>query len=70
MDKRRVYPSDLNDAKWNLIESLIPKPERKGPKDNVDVREVVNSIFYFLHQGCQWRALSSSAFRLHNEGEN
>jgi len=57
MTKRRSYPTDLTDVEWEIVEPLIPKPKRRGPKANVDVREVLNGIFYFLHEGCQWRAL-------------
>lgn len=57
MTKRHPYPTDLTDAEWKIVEPLIPKPQRRGPKANVDVREILNGIFYFLHEGCQWRAL-------------
>lgn len=57
MAERRAYPSDLGDAEWAIIEPLLPKPQRKGPKENVNLREVVNSIQYWLHEGCQWRAM-------------
>ena len=57
MTKRRSYPTDLTDAEWEIVKPLIPKPKPRGPKANVDVREVLNGIFYFLHEGCQWRAL-------------
>ena len=40
---RKSYPSDLTDAEWKLIEPLLPKPLPRGPKDNVDLREVVIS---------------------------
>lgn len=51
MSERRSYPTDLTDAEWEIIEPLIPKPKRRGPKPNVDVREILNGIFYFLHEG-------------------
>jgi transposase len=51
------YPSDLTDAEWVLIAPLIPPAKRGGRKRAVDVREVVNGIFYVLATGCQWRAL-------------
>ncbi len=54
---RRAYPSDLTDAEWAIIEPLLPKPQRQGPKENVNLREVVNGIQYWLHEGCQWRAM-------------
>ena len=51
------YPSDLADAEWALIERLIPPARRGGRKRTVDVREVLNAIFYVLSTGCQWKAL-------------
>jgi len=51
------YPSDLTDAEWALVEPLIPPAKRGGRKREVDVREVLNGIFYILATGCQWRAL-------------
>jgi transposase len=51
------YPSDLNDAEWRLVEPLIPPAKRGGRKRSVDVREVLNGIFYVLSTGCQWNAL-------------
>lgn len=51
------YPSDLTDAEWALIESLIPPSKRGGRRREVDVREVVNGLLYVLSTGCQWRAV-------------
>jgi transposase len=51
------YPSDLADAEWALIAPLIPPAKRGGRKRTVDVREVLNAIFYVLSTGCQWTAL-------------
>jgi len=51
------YPSDLTDAEWALVEPFIPPAKRGGRKRTVDVREVLNGIFYVLATGCQWRAL-------------
>jgi transposase len=51
------YPSDLTDAEWALVEPLIPPAKRGGRQRTVDVREVLNGIFYILATGCQWRAL-------------
>jgi putative transposase len=57
MEHRKSYLSDLTDTEWIIIEPLLPKPQRKEPKENVDLREVVNAIQYLLHEGCQWRAI-------------
>jgi transposase len=51
------YPSDLTDAEWALAAPLIPPAKRGGRKRSVEVREVLNGIFYVLATGCQWRAL-------------
>ena len=51
------YPSDLTDAEWTLIASMIPPAKRGGRPRDVDVREVLNAIFYVLSTGCQWKAL-------------
>ena len=51
------YPSDLNDAEWALIAPFIPPARRGGRRRSVNVREVLNAIFYVLSTGCQWKAL-------------
>ena len=51
------YPSDLNDAEWALIEPMIPPAKRGGRPREVNLREIVNAIFYVLSTGCQWPAL-------------
>ena len=57
-DRRGLrYPSDLTDAEWALIEPMIPPAKRGGRKRSVDVREVLNGIFYVLSTGCQWNAM-------------
>jgi transposase len=57
-DRRGLrYPSDLTDTEWALIAPLIPPAKHGGRKRSVDVREVLNGIFYVLSTGCQWNAL-------------
>ena len=51
------YPSDLGDGEWALIEAAIPPAKRGGRRREVNVREVLNAIFYVLSTGCQWQAL-------------
>ncbi len=51
------YPSDLTDAEWMLVEPMIPPAKHGGRHREVNVREVVNAIFYVLSTGCQWQAL-------------
>src|SRR5688572_29575745 len=57
-DRRGLrYESDLTDAEWALVGSLIPPAKRGGRPRTVNVREVLNAIFYVLWTGCQWKAL-------------
>ena len=51
------YPSDLTDAEWALVKPFVPPARPGGRRRTVDVREVLNGIFYVLATGCQWRAL-------------
>ena len=51
------YPSDLTEAEWALVAPFIPPAKRGGRKRTVDVREVLNGVFYVLATGCRWRAL-------------
>ena len=51
------YPSDLTDDEYALALPLIPPAKHGGRKREVDVREVLNAIFYVLSTGCQWQAL-------------
>lgn len=54
---RRRYDSDLHDDEWNLIAAYIPGPKPGGRPRDVDIRAVVDAIFYLLKTGCQWRAI-------------
>ena len=49
------YPSDVTDAEWEHIASLIPPAKRGGRKRSVDLREIVNGLMYVLSTGCQRR---------------
>lgn len=53
----RPYPSDLTDAEWHLIAPLLPAKSSIGHPRDVELREVVEAIFYVQHEGCTWRAL-------------
>jgi putative transposase len=55
--RRAAYPSDLQDDEWDVIAACIPPGKPGGRRREVDIREVVNAIFYRTKTGCQWRAL-------------
>ena len=55
-----IYPTDLTDEQWALIEPHIPPSKsgtRKGGRPPVDKRLIVNGLMYFARSGCQWRML-------------
>lgn len=51
------YPSDLTDGEWALIAPLIPPARSGGRRRSVDMREIVNAIFYVLATGCPWPSI-------------
>ena len=57
-DRRGLrYPSDLTDAEWTLVEPMIPPAKHGGRRRAVNIREVLNGVFYVLSTGCQWNAI-------------
>jgi transposase len=54
---RKPYPSDVTDGQWRLIEPLIPPAAPGGRPREVDMRAVVNAIFYVVRTGCSWRQM-------------
>jgi putative transposase len=58
--QRKKYPSDLTDEQWAILGSLIPpakQSNRGGRPRTVDMREVLNTLFYLTRSGCQWDML-------------
>jgi putative transposase len=51
---RKAYRSDLTDAQWELIQPLLPPAKSGGRPRTVDLREVVNTLFYQARTGVQW----------------
>jgi transposase len=54
--RTQIYPSDLTDEQWQLIEPHIPVYPGGRPRCT-PMRDVANAIFYILRTGCQWRYL-------------
>jgi putative transposase len=54
---RKTYPSDLSEIEWFLLFPLIPAAKPGGRPRSVEIREIVNAIFYILRSGCAWRML-------------
>jgi len=53
----KVYPSDMSDAQWKIIDSLIPTAKPGGRPREAEMREIVNGILYIVRGGCSWRML-------------
>jgi putative transposase len=54
---RTVYPTDLTDAEWAILEPLVPAPKPGGRPTKYPRREIINGIRYVLRTGCAWRLL-------------
>jgi len=54
-DSKKRYASDLNDQEFARIAPLVAQKEGSGKKRTVDIREILNAIFYRVRTGCQWR---------------
>lgn len=56
----RGYASELTDKQWTVLEELLPDRKGKvGRPMGLDLRDIVNAIFYLLRTGCQWKNLPS-----------
>jgi putative transposase len=51
---RKPYKSDLTDEQWEVIKPLLPDARSGGRPRSVDLREVVNTLFYQDRTGAQW----------------
>ncbi|MFI9781879.1 IS5 family transposase [Streptomyces sp. NPDC051956] len=65
MSERRRYPSDLSDARWELVEPVLTawRSERRGrgldigrPPDH-DLRSLLDAVLYVNRTGIPWRYL-------------
>lgn len=54
---RARYKTDVTDEQWATIQDLIPPAVAKPGREPTDVREVLNTILYQNHTGCQWDML-------------
>jgi putative transposase len=52
-----LYPTDLSDAEWQILEPLIPAPKSGGRPPKWSRRIILDGIVYVVRSGCQWRLL-------------
>jgi putative transposase len=55
--ERKPYPTDLTDEQWKLVQPFLPDAKPGGRPREVDLREVLNALFYLVRSGCQWRMI-------------
>jgi putative transposase len=53
----QFYPSDLTDTQWQSIKELIPAAKPGGRPRSLNMRLVVNAIFYVVVGAIEWRML-------------
>ena len=44
---RKPYPTDISDEAWEWIAPLLAQRSGPGRKRTVDIREIVNAIWFF-----------------------
>lgn len=54
---RKGYDTDVSDAEWALLEPLVRRKGPMGRPVTLDLREIVNALFYWERTGCQWRLI-------------
>lgn len=56
-DRDKRYASDLTDQEFERVAPLVAQKAGSGKTRTIDIREVLNALFYRLRTGCQWRML-------------
>ena len=54
---RKGYGTDISDAEWALLQPLVEDRGPMGRPRRLDLREIVNALFYWDRTGCQWRLI-------------
>ena len=49
--QRPTYPSNLSDAEGKVLEPLLPQAKGFGRPRTVDLREILNTVFYVQRTG-------------------
>ena len=55
--KAKRYPSDLTRTQWKRLKRLLPGAKPGGRPRSVNLREVLNGLFYIARGGCAWRMM-------------
>lgn len=53
----KSYPTNLTTPQWQLLQPFLPAAKSGGRQRRVDLRTILNAIFYVLVSGGAWRML-------------
>ncbi|MGB3615872.1 MAG: IS5 family transposase, partial [Elainellaceae cyanobacterium] len=53
----KSYPSNLSDGCWTCLCPYLPAAKPGGRPRSVNLRAVLDAIFYVLRSGCAWRMI-------------
>ena len=56
-EARRPCPSKRTDAKWTVLEPLLPPPAGRSRPPKRRRRATADAIFHLVQSGCAWRML-------------
>jgi putative transposase len=56
-EMEKVYQTDMTDEQWQVLAPLLPPAKPGGRRRTVDLRLVLNTIFYLNKTSCQWHLL-------------
>jgi transposase len=54
---RQRYASSVTDSQWEVLAPFLPTPKQRGRRRRIELRTIIDAIFYLLRTGCQWRQL-------------
>jgi putative transposase len=59
MQTNCLYPTDLTDEQWELLQVTLPPRQKKTKRGRppADRRRICNGLLYFVRAGCSWRLL-------------
>src|SRR5512135_1409735 len=55
--QKRLYPTDLTDAQWEVLQPLLPPPKATGRPRELAMRLIINAILSVVVGGIPWRML-------------
>ncbi len=55
-----TYPAERSDREWAILAPLLPSAKLGGRPRSVNLRVILDGIFYVPRSGCQWRMLPRS----------